>query len=185
MGNKKQSRLPIISLTKIARGIDEVYVASSNRILIDIAKLDRMVRCAPNALSTAIKVNADYLFVAIDDQDRISFLDTYPDASQESATRFLREAVDHFRSFGAHPERILTDNALVFCSKAFTKACRQLRLQHSFHRPYHPQTKASVERFIRAAVRERYQGDPNNYSCGRAPDGGGRYPEVPSAGKPD
>lgn len=60
----------------------------------------------------------------------------------------------YLRSLGVRPKRILTDNGACFHSKPFAAACRELKLKHSFTRPYRPQTNGKAERFIQSALRE-------------------------------
>jgi transposase InsO family protein len=109
----------------------------------------------------------EYLFVAIDDHARIGFTAMYPDERKASAVQFLRNTVDYFRSLGVRVKRLLTDNGSAFRSKKFAKACRHLKLKHSFTRPYRPQTNGKAERFIQSALREWAYGIPYNHSSER------------------
>ena len=63
--------------------------------------------------------------------------------------------------------RILTDNGSSFRSKEFAEVCRDLKLKHSFTRPYRPQTNGKAERFIQSALREWAYGIPYNHSSER------------------
>jgi transposase InsO family protein len=109
----------------------------------------------------------EYLFVAIDDHARIGFTDMYPDERKASAVQFLRNTVAYFRSLGVRVKRVLTDNGSAFRSKKFAKACRHLKLKHSFTKPYRPQTNGKAERFIQSALREWAYGIPYNHSSER------------------
>jgi transposase InsO family protein len=109
----------------------------------------------------------EFLFVAIDDHARIGFTDMYPDERKASAVQFLRNTVAYFRSLGVRVKRVLTDNGSAFRSKKFAKACRRLKLKHSFTRPYRPQTNGKAERFIQSALREWAYGIPYNHSSER------------------
>lgn len=110
----------------------------------------------------------EYLFVAVDDHARIGFTDLYPDERKASAVQFLENTVTYFGSLGVRVRRVLTDNGAAFRSKPFAKACRRLGLQHSFTRPYRPQTNGKAERFIQSALREWAYGIPYNHSTERA-----------------
>jgi len=139
-------------------------------IHVDTKKLGRIVRMGkriPGSSHSPIKAGWEYLFVAIDDHARIGFTDMYPDETQTSATQFLHNTVAYFRSLGVQPRRLLTDNGSAFHSNRFAKACRQLRLKHSFTRPYRPQTNGKAERFIQSALREWAYGIPYNHSSER------------------
>jgi transposase InsO family protein len=139
-------------------------------IHIDTKKLGRIERIGkrvPGGSHSPIKAGWEYLFVAIDDHARIGFADMYPDETKVSAVQFLRNTVAYFRSLGVRPRRILTDNGSSFRSKDFTKASHELRLKHSFTRPYRPQTNGKAERFIQSALREWAYGIPYNHSSER------------------
>ena len=132
-----------------------------------LGRIERMGKRIPGSSHSPIKAGWEYLFVAIDDHARIGFTDMYPDETQTSATQFLQNTVAYFRSLGVHAKRILTDNGSSFRSEKFAKACRQLRLKHSFTRPYRPQTNGKAERFIQSALREWAYGIPYNHSLER------------------
>ena len=139
-------------------------------IHIDIKKLGRIERMGkriPGSSHTPIKAGWEYLFVAIDDHARIGFTDMHPDETKASAVQFLQNTVAYFRSLGVRPKRILTDNGSAFRSGDFAKACRSLKLKHSFTRPYRPQTNGKAERFIQSALREWAYGIPYNHSSER------------------
>ena len=132
-----------------------------------LGRIERMGKRIPGGSYSPIKAGWEYLFVAIDDHARIGFTDMYPDEAKASATQFLQNTVAYFRSLGVQPKRILTDNGSSFRSRDFAKTCRQLRLKHSFTRPYRPQTNGKVERFIQSALREWVYGIPYNHSLER------------------
>ena len=139
---------------------------------IDTKKLGRIERMSHritgNRRDTVDGAGWEYLFVAIDDHARIGFTDLYPDERKASAVQFLQNTVAYFRSLGVRVRRLLTDNGSAFRSKKFAKACRRLKLKHSFTRPYRPQTNGKAERFIQSALREWAYGIPYNHSTERA-----------------
>ena len=92
--------------------------------------------------------------MAIDDHARIGFTDMYPDETQSQRHPIPAQHRRLFPSLGVRPRRILTDNGSAFRSKDFAQACRDLKLKHSFTRPYRPQTNGKAERFIQSALRE-------------------------------
>jgi transposase InsO family protein len=139
-------------------------------IHIDTKKLGRIERMGKRISGSShnpIKAGWEYLFVAIDDHARIGFTDIYPDERKASAAQFLCNTVAYFRSLGVRPTRILTDNGSCFRSQPFARACRDLKLKHSFTRPYRPQTNGKAERFIQSALREWAYGIPYNHSSER------------------
>lgn len=132
-----------------------------------LGRIERMGKRVHGCSHSPIKAGWEYLFVAIDDHARIGFTDMYPDETKASAAQFLQNTVAYFRSLGVRPRRILTDNGSSFRSKAFAKTCRDLKLSHSFTRPYRPQTNGKAERFIQSALREWAYGIPYHHSAER------------------
>jgi transposase InsO family protein len=96
----------------------------------------------------------EFAHVAIDDHSRVARADILPDEKKESAVAFLIATVAYYKSLGVTVERVMTDNGSCYRSKAFARACRQLRLKHIRTKPYTPQTNGKAERFIQTALRE-------------------------------
>lgn len=48
----------------------------------------------------------------------------------------------------------MTGNGSCYTSKAFARACRELRLKHIRTKPYTPKTNGKAERFIQTPLRE-------------------------------
>ena len=140
-------------------------------IHIDTKKLGRIERMSHRITGdrhdTVDGAGWEYLFVAIDDHARIGFTDMYADERKQSAVQFIRNTIAYFASLGVTVRRVLTDNGALFRSKDFARACRSLRLKHSFTRPYRPQTNGKAERFIQSALREWAYGIPYNHSSER------------------
>jgi transposase InsO family protein len=138
---------------------------------IDTKKLARIVRAGHRVTGdprdSVDGVGWEYLFVAVDDHARIGFTQMKPDERRDSAIAFLRASVRYFATLGVTIRRVLTDNGSAFRSKRFAAACRKLRLQHSFTRPYRPQTNGKAERFIQSALREWAYGIPYHHSSER------------------
>jgi transposase InsO family protein len=138
---------------------------------IDTKKLGRIVRMGHritgNPRDSVEGAGWEFLFVAIDDHARIGFTQMQPDERQDSAIAFLRASVKYFAGLGVKLQRVLTDNGSAFRSKSFAAACRQLGLQHTFTRPYRPQTNGKAERFIQSALREWAYGIPYHHSSER------------------
>lgn len=68
----------------------------------------------------------------------------YRDEAKSSTVQCLHKTVAYFESLGVRAKCILGDSGSAFRSKRFATACHQLRLKHSFTKPYRPQTKAST-----------------------------------------
>jgi transposase InsO family protein len=65
---------------------------------------------------------------------------------------FLRQALEHFTSYGMTVEQIITDNGSAYRSTIHAIACRTLGIGHLRTRPYRPQTNGKAERFIRTML---------------------------------
>ena len=96
----------------------------------------------------------EFAHVAIDDHSRVARIDIMPDEKKASAVTVLRNAIAYFKSLGVTVARVMTDNGSCYRSKAFARACRELRVKHLRTRPYTPQTNGKAERFIQTALRE-------------------------------
>lgn len=138
---------------------------------IDTKKLGRIVRMGHRVTGdprdSVAGAGWEFLFVAIDDHARIGFTQMKPDERRDSAVAFLRASVAYFATLGVQVRRVLTDNGSAFRSKRFAVACRKLGLEHSFTRPYRPQTNGKAERFIQSALREWAYGIPYRHSTER------------------
>ena len=138
---------------------------------IDTKKLGRIVRMGHRITGDPRdRVDGagwEFLFVAVDDHARIGFTQIHRDECQDSAVAFVRASLAYFAGLGVTIRRVLTDNGSAFRSKAFAAACRELRIKHSFTRPYRPQTNGKAERFIQSALREWAYGIPYRRSAER------------------
>jgi transposase InsO family protein len=138
---------------------------------IDTKKLGRIERMGHrvtgNPRDSVVGAGWEFLFVAVDDHARIGFTQMKPDERHGSAVAFLRASVKYFAGLGVTLQRVLTDNGSAFRSKRFAAACRRLGLNHSFTRPYRPQTNGKAERFIQSALREWAYGIPYHHSTER------------------
>ena len=138
---------------------------------IDTKKLARIVRVGHRITGdprdSVDGVGWEYLFVAVDDHARIGFTQMKLNERRDCAMAFLRASVAYFAGIGVAIKRVLTDNGSAFRSKRFAAACRRLGLQHSFTRPYRPQTNGKAERFIQSALREWAYGIPYQRSAER------------------
>ena len=96
----------------------------------------------------------EFVYVATDDFTRLSFVDILADERSESASTFLKRAVEWFAQMNIKVERVLTDNGSAFLSKEFATTCTALSVRHKRTRPYTPRTNGKAERFIQTLLRE-------------------------------
>ncbi|RYG27319.1 MAG: IS481 family transposase [Burkholderiales bacterium] len=132
--------------------------APGDMLHIDTKKLGRIVRpshrVTGNRRDSVDGAGWETLFVAIDDHARIAFTAMHPDEKKQEAVEFLQNAVAYYAGLGVSVKRLLTDNGSAFRSREFAAACKALGVQHTFTRPYRPQTNGKAERFIQSALRE-------------------------------
>jgi transposase InsO family protein len=100
------------------------------------------------------RVGWEYLHVAIDDATRLSHAGVLAADDAPTTAAFLHRTLTWYHRRGIRIRRLLTDNALVYRSRAFAAVCRRWRVQHRFTRPYRPQTNGKAERFIQTLLRE-------------------------------
>jgi transposase InsO family protein len=98
-------------------------------------------------------VGWEVVFVCVDDHTRLAYAEVLPAENARYATAFLRRALRWFRSLGIACQRLLSDNAKCYGSKAFTAFCREQGIRQSFTRPYTPRTNGKAERFIQTLKR--------------------------------
>lgn len=94
----------------------------------------------------------DHFEVIVDDRSRRSVVVQVPDESATSAADALELAVATFQTNGVAIERVMTDNAWAYRSRAYRAALGERRQTRT--RPYRPQTNGKAERFIGTLVRE-------------------------------
>jgi transposase InsO family protein len=127
-------------------------------IHIDIKRLARIVRpghrITGNPRHRTKGAGYECLYVAVDDHSRVAFGQILPDQQAGSAGHFLRQVVAYYTRLGVKVLRVMTDNGAAFVSRAFARACRELKLKHLRIRPYTPRTNGKAERFIQTALRE-------------------------------
>jgi len=125
---------------------------------LDIKKLGRFAKPGVRATGDRSHRNpgagTESLHVAIDDHSRLAFASLFPDEKTPSVLAALRQAVAFYKDHGIPIKRLLTDRGSTYRSKLFAATCRELGLQHSFTRPYRPQTNGKAERFIQTITRE-------------------------------
>lgn len=98
-------------------------------------------------------VGWEVVFVCVDDYSRLAYAEVHPAENAVCAVRFFRRALRWFESLGVRCERVLSDNAKCYGSKAFTALCDQEGVSQRFTRPYTPRTNGKAERFIQTLKR--------------------------------
>ena len=138
-------------------------------IHIDIKKLGRILRpghrvTGKRGTNTATTYTADgrrigdagweFVHVAIDDHSRLAYAEVLGNEKADTATGFLRRAIDFFAGYGITVERVMSDNGACYRSTLHAAACRDLGLRHLRTQPYRPRTNGKAERFIQTLQRE-------------------------------
>jgi transposase InsO family protein len=86
------------------------------------------------------------------DATRLAYVEVLADEKATTAVGFLRRAVAHFRAYGIHVERVMTDNGSAYRAIVHALACKALGIKHLRTRPYRPRTNGKAERFIRTML---------------------------------
>jgi transposase InsO family protein len=100
------------------------------------------------------RVGWQHLHVAIDDHSRLAYAEVLSGQDAETCCRFLERAQAWYREQGMGIERVLTDNAKAYHSRAWLEATRRLQIQPRYTRAYRPRTNGKAERFIQTLLRE-------------------------------
>ena len=100
------------------------------------------------------RVGWEHLHVAIDDHSRLAYAEVLGGQDAESCVRFLERAVAWYADQGIRVERVLTDNAKAYHSRAWLEAATRLGLELRYTRIYRPRTNGKAERLIQTLLRE-------------------------------
>jgi len=100
------------------------------------------------------KQGFEFVYVAVDDASRLSYVEILADERSEAASGFLANAVSWFAKQNVRVERVMTDNGSAFVSRQFRERCDALGVRHKRTRPYTPRTNGKAERFIQTLLRE-------------------------------
>jgi transposase InsO family protein len=98
-------------------------------------------------------VGWEVFFVAVDDHSRLAYVEVLSNENAHCATAFFRRALRWFAAQGVQVERVLSDNAKCYQSKAFRALCVAQSVRQKFTRPYTPRTNGKAERFIQTTLR--------------------------------
>jgi transposase InsO family protein len=98
------------------------------------------------------KVGFAFIHSAIDGYSRLAYSEALSNEQGVTAAGFWRRASAFFAKEGIVVERVLSDNGACYRSKDFAAALGTV--QHSFTRPYRPQTNGKAERFNRTLLSE-------------------------------
>jgi transposase InsO family protein len=101
------------------------------------------------------RVGWQHLHVAIDDHSRLAYAELLPGQDADCCVRFLERAVAWYYERGVLIERVLTDNAKAYHSRACIEATDQARIERRHTRAYRPRTNGKAERPIQTLLRER------------------------------
>jgi len=125
---------------------------------IDIKRLGRFDRVGHRITRQrsfgSKKQGFEFVYVAVDDASRLSYVEIHADERSEAACAFLTNAVNWFAKQKVRIERVMTDNGSAFVSKEFAERCRSLGIRHKRTKPYTPRTNGKAERFIQTLLRE-------------------------------
>jgi transposase InsO family protein len=100
------------------------------------------------------RVGWQHLHVAIDDHSRLAYAEILPGQDAESCVRFLERALAWYAEHGVRVERVLSDNAKAYHSRAWIQATARLGLDRRYTRVYRPRTNGKAERLIQTLLRE-------------------------------
>lgn len=100
------------------------------------------------------RVGWQHLHVAIDDHSRLAYAELLPGQDADACVRFLERAVAWYCDHGVIVERVISDNAKAYHSRAWTEATQRLGIERRYTRIYRPRTNGKAERLIQTLLRE-------------------------------
>jgi len=100
------------------------------------------------------RIGWQHLHVAIDDHSRLAYAELLAGQDADSCVRFLERAAAWYEAQGIVVERVLTDNAKAYHSRAWLEATRRLGIERRYTRIYRPRTNGKAERFIQTLLTE-------------------------------
>jgi transposase InsO family protein len=100
------------------------------------------------------RVGWQHLHVAIDDHSRLAYAELLPGQDAKTCVRFLERAASWYQEHGIVTERVLTDNAKAYHSRAWIDAAHRLAVARRYTRVYRPRTNGKAERFIQTLLTE-------------------------------
>ena len=99
------------------------------------------------------KQGFEFVYVAVDDASRLSYVEVLADERSEAACTFLTNAVSWFAKQDIRVERVMTDNGSAFTSRAFREHCTSLAVRHKRIRPYNAPNKRQSRALHPDAIR--------------------------------
>lgn len=104
-----------------------------------------------------------YLFGIVDDYSRLGYAEVLTANNAAEVTKAFFHSLQFFVAHGIRPERIMTDNGSEFTAYTssyaknthfFETMLKMAGIEHTYTRPYRPQTNGKVERFWKIVDRE-------------------------------
>lgn len=92
--------------------------------------------------------------LAIDSYSRLAYCVKVKNQAKQSASKFLLEAKTFFENQNITIERLHSDNGSCYRSRMFNKLLKRKNIEHSYNKPYRPQTNGKAERLVRTLKTE-------------------------------
>ncbi len=128
---------------------------------IDTKRLGRFWEPGKRALGAEVgrphrnrRLGWQHLHVAIDDHSRLAYAELLSGQDAESCIQFLERAATWYRDQGVTIERVLSDNAKAYHSRAWIEATQRLKIERRYTRIYRPRTNGKAERLIQTLLTE-------------------------------
>jgi transposase InsO family protein len=97
-------------------------------------------------------IGHEVVHVAVDDHSRLAYAEVRPDETAASTAAFAANALAFYAAHGVTVQRVLTDNAFCYTSRAFLAELTQEGISPRRTRPYRPQTNGKAEAFVKTLV---------------------------------
>jgi transposase InsO family protein len=125
---------------------------------VDVKKLGRFWTVGKRVLADGVNRSRhagwQYLHVCVDDRSRLAYCELLPAEDADRCAAFLDRAIGWYADQGIVVERVITDNAKAYRSRAWRLVCARGRVRRRYTRPYRPQTNGKAEALIKTLLRE-------------------------------
>ena len=125
---------------------------------VDTKKLGRFhtvgKRILRDGRSHSRRAGWQYLHVAVDDRSRLAYCELLGAEDAGACAAFLARALDWYAEQGIRVERVMSDNAKAYRSRAWRLVCARRRVRRRYTRPYTPRTNGKAEALIKTMLRE-------------------------------
>jgi transposase InsO family protein len=100
------------------------------------------------------KMGYAFIHSTIDAHSRLAYSEVHANEQAMTMMSFWRRALKFFASYGITVERVMTDNGSCYRWKDFNRLLVEQAIEHTYTRPFRPQSNGKAERYNRTLLNE-------------------------------